>query len=183
LAVIDATRQQKVGEIPLKAHPESFQLAAGTSHIFVNLPDTHTVAVVDRTSRRQIGSWRTGRLGGNFPMALHEDHGHVLVVFRSPPELGVFSMNDGSLVATTRVCGDADDVFVDSKRQRAYVSCGQGLVDVLDTKAAAYRRIARIPTVTGARTSLFVPTLDVLLLSVRASGREPPAIWMLRPVS
>jgi hypothetical protein len=37
--------------------------------------------------------------------------------------------------------------------------CGDGFLDVLDAKGSAYRRIAHIPTVSGARTSLFVPEL------------------------
>jgi len=44
-----------------------------------------------------------------------------------------------------------------------------------------YRRIAEMRTAAGARTSLFVPTLDRLFLAVRASGQEPAAIWVLRP--
>ena len=90
-------------------------------------------------------------------MALDDDSQHVMVAFRSPSTLGVFSARDGTPVANVKSCGDADDVFVDAKRHRVYMSCGSGAVDVFDTEKAAYRRIARIPTVSGARTSLFVP--------------------------
>jgi hypothetical protein len=30
-------------------------------------------------------------------------------------------------------CGDGDDVFFDGKRNRIYVSCGDGSVDVIGT--------------------------------------------------
>jgi hypothetical protein len=89
-------------------------------------------------------------------------------------------MRDGSPVASTDSCGDADDVFVDAKRRRVYVSCGDGHIDVFDAQDG-YRRIAHIATVSGARTSLFVPEMDRLLLAVRASGGEPAAIWVYRP--
>ncbi|MER8533294.1 hypothetical protein NKH61_31590 [Mesorhizobium sp. M1005] len=181
LAVINPTTNRKTGDVPLKAHPESFQLDARTSHAFVNLPDIHSIAVVDRTSLAQIATWPTAGLAGNFPMALDDPHQHVLIAFRHPAWLGIFSMGDGSLVATAKICGDADDVFVDSKRQRAYISCGDGFIDVMDTWDPPYRRIAHIPTVSGARTSLFVPALDLLLLAVRASGEQLPAIWAFRP--
>jgi hypothetical protein len=46
-----------------------------------------------------------------------------------------------------------------------------------------YRRLARIPTVVGARTSLFVPDLDILLLAVRATLTEAAAIWVFKPQS
>jgi hypothetical protein len=77
-------------------------------------------------------------------------------------------------------CGDVDDVFLDVKRKRAYVTCGDGFVDVFDA-AASYARLARIPTVAGARTGLFIPDLDRLAVAVRASGAEPAAIWIYQP--
>jgi hypothetical protein len=90
-------------------------------------------------------------------------------------------MKDGSLVAGSDICGDADDLFVDAKRQRVYASCGDGVLDVLGAEGSAYRRIARIPTASGARTSLFVPELDRLFLAARAAPGEPASIWVFRP--
>jgi len=39
-----------------------------------------------------------------------------------------------------------------------------------------------IATVAGARTSLFVPEMDRLMLAVRASAGEPAAIWVFQPM-
>ncbi|MFX7082923.1 hypothetical protein ABTI41_20485, partial [Acinetobacter baumannii] len=78
-------------------------------------------------------------------------------------------------------CGDADDVFFDTKRHRLYISCGEGALDVFQRQGDGYREIGRTPTVSGARTSLWVPELDRLFLGVRASGREPAAVWVYRP--
>jgi hypothetical protein len=83
-------------------------------------------------------------------------------------------------MASIDLCGDADDVFVDAKRHRAYVSCGQGFIDVFDTNDPGYRRSARIPTVSGARTSYFVPSIDRLFLAAPATSTEPAAIWVFR---
>jgi YVTN family beta-propeller protein len=181
LAVIDPKSLQKTADIPLPAHPESFQLDPGSARVFVNLPGARAIAVVDRQAGKQTVSWPTTIAEGNFPMALHLAAGHVLAIFRSPATLGVFSMKDGSLVANPPICGDADDLFVDPKHQRVYASCGDGVLDVLGTEGGAYRRIARIPTASGARTSLFVPELDRLFLAARAAPGEPASIWVLRP--
>jgi hypothetical protein len=115
-------------------------------------------------------------------MAIDRDAHRVLVVFRSPPTLMALSSQDGRIVAKLETCGDADDVFVDPKRRRVYVSCGEGVVDVLEQAEAGYRRLARVPTVSGARTSLFVPELDRLFVAVRARSGEPAAIWVFRPL-
>jgi DNA-binding beta-propeller fold protein YncE len=180
LAVIDPATRRKVTDISLKAHPESFQLARTSAQIFVNVPQKREIAVVDRASGKQTASWPL-KSGENFPMALDDENQHVVVAFRSPPRLGVFSARDGAIVANVEACGDADDVFIDTKRHRAYVSCGSGFLDVFDTQGATYRRVAHIPTVSGARTALFVPELDRLLLAVRASAGEAAAVWIYRP--
>lgn len=182
LALIDPSTRSKVGDISLRAHPESFQIDPYTSQIFVNVPDARGIAVADRVSQKQIARWPTADRGANFPMALDHVRRQILVIFRAPAELGVFSITDGKPVATIETCGDSDDLFIDAKRARVYVSCGAGFLDVLEAKDATYRRIARIPTVSGARTSLFVPEMDRLLVAVRASSGEPAAIWIFRPM-
>jgi YVTN family beta-propeller protein len=181
LAVIDAKSFLKIADIPLRAHPESFQLDPDSNRVFVNLPDAHAIAVIDRQSGKQTANWPITIAGGNFPMALHRAAGQVFTIFRNPAKLGVFSIKDGALIATPDICNDADDLFVDAKRNRIYVSCGDGFLDVLDAEGNAYPRVAHIPTVLGARTSLFVPELDRLLLAVRAEAEEPASIWVFRP--
>jgi DNA-binding beta-propeller fold protein YncE len=177
LAMIDPASRRKVVDVPLPAHPESFQHDPGTHRIYVNLPAAKAIAVIDPATRKAT-TWPM-QAGGNFPMALRPAAQQVVVVFRSPAQLGVFAMADGAPVATAETCGDADDVFDDARRERIYVSCGDGFLDVFDTRD--FRRIARIRTEAGARTSLFVPELDRLFLAVRADGSEPAAIWVYRP--
>jgi hypothetical protein len=120
--------------------------------------------------------------GGNFAMTIDRDRGRILVAFRNPAELAVFAMADGKPVANAETCGDVDDLFVDAKRSRVYVSCGAGYVDVFQIDGVTYRRSTRIPTAVGARTSLFVPELDRLLVAVRAGQAGPAAIWMFKPL-
>src|SRR6266436_3237653 len=68
LAVIDPSTRNKVGDIPVKAHPEAFQIDPDSNQIFVNVPDAHGIAVVDRVTQKQIGQWPTPDRGANFPM-------------------------------------------------------------------------------------------------------------------
>jgi YVTN family beta-propeller protein len=180
IATIDLATNGKVADISLQAHPESFQLARSTRRIFVNVPKAREIAVIDRFAGKQTASWPVEN-GSNFPMALDEKSERVLVSFRNPAQLSVFSMRDGSTIAAIDACGDADDLFVDEKRQRVYLSCGDGYVDVFEPDEGSYRRAARIPTISGARTSLFVPDIDRLFVAARANPGEPAAIWVFRP--
>jgi YVTN family beta-propeller protein len=181
LAVIDALTRSKVADIPLKGHPESFQLSRDGKQIFVNVPNAREIAVIDRGMGKQIASWPMRTATGNFPMALDEGAGQVFTVFRYPAKLGIIASQEGKITAAPDTCRDADDIFVDAKRHRLYVSCGDGSLDVMDTQAA-FRRVARIPTVTGARTALFVPDLDRLFLAVRAQKGEAASIWIFQPL-
>ena len=180
LAVIDPVARRRIGDIRLPAHPESFQLDPSSKRIYVNVPNRRAIVVVDREAARQSASWRMNAGTANFPMALDPEAQRVLVMFRSPAKLGAFAMADGAMVGAADACGDADDLFLDAKRHRIYVSCGEGFIDVFD--AQTYRRVARIPTAAGARTSFFAPEFDRLMLAVRATGSEPAAIWVYRPM-
>src|SRR5207245_245814 len=83
---------------------------------------------------------------------LDRDAHRVLVVFHTPATLMALSSQDGDVAAELETCGDADDVFVDAKRRRVYVSCGEGVIDVFEQREAGYGRLARVPTLSGART-------------------------------
>jgi len=180
IAVIDVKQQKKLSAVPLPAHPESFQLGPDAKQVFVNVPGVHAIVVLNAASGSQTAKWLV-REGGNFPMAVDHAAGRVLIVTRNQPKLAVFAGADGAVIASVDTCGDSDDVFVDPKRGRVYVSCGTGFIDVFDIRGSAYERIAHIPTATGARTSLFVPDLDVFLLAVRATGANAAAIWVFKP--
>ena len=52
---------------------------------------------------------------------------------------------------------------------------------MLEANGSANQRIAHIPTVGGARTSLFVPEIERLFVAVRAKATEPTAIWVFPP--
>ena len=71
---------------------------------------------------------------------------------------------------------------MDPKRSRVYVSCGEGFIDVLAVQGNGYAKLAQVATAGGARTALFVPDLDRLLLAVRATVSAPAAIWEYRPI-
>ncbi len=181
LAMIEPTSRRKVGDIALKGHPESFQFDEDGQRIFVNVPDARQVAVVDVAQGRQVSSLALDDARSNFPMAVDAPGHRLLVATRSPARLIAFSTKDGKRLAAVDACGDADDAYVDDRRQRVYVTCGDGLVQVFGRHGQGYESIGQIPTVPGARTGLFAADADRLYVAVRARLREPAAIWVFRP--
>jgi hypothetical protein len=167
----------KLAEIALDAHPESFQLEKNGPRLFVNLPKSRKVAVVDRTKGSVVAIWRTGGAFSNYPMALDEKDRRLFIVCRVPPRLLVLDTNAERVVENLPVIGDSDDVFYDIARKRIYATGGEGGISVYQQENADhYKEIAKIPTVKGARTSFFSPDLSELFVAVRAEGSEPAAI-------
>jgi DNA-binding beta-propeller fold protein YncE len=181
LAVIDPDGNRRIVTYPLKAHPESFQIDTKRNRIFVNLPSARALTVLDRVTGKELANWPM-RHGGNFAMALDRDEARAFTVFRSPSKLTAFSYEKGTAVAEVNTCGDADDVFMDAKRKRVYVSCGDGFVDVFGIEGTLPSRLAHLVSAKGARTSLFVPEFDRLYLAARARAAQGAAIWVYRPL-
>jgi YVTN family beta-propeller protein len=181
LAVIDPASRRKIADMPLDGHPESFQFDETGARIFVNVPDAPQIAALDAVSGRKVSILDSAGASANFAMAIDADEHRVMIAFRNPARLVVFDTGTGKRAASLETCRDADDLFVDAQRRRVYVSCGEGVIDVFARVGSGYERIARVPTIAGARTSLFVAATDRLYLGVRASGAEPAAVWVFRP--
>ena len=167
----------KVADIKLDAHPESFQLEKSGSRIFVNLPNSKKVTIVDRGKSALLASWATDDAASNFPMALDEADNRLFIICRRPAVLLVLDTKSGAVVAKLPTVGDSDDVFYDANRKRIYASGGEGEIFVYQQQDPDhYSKIAQIETVKGARTSLFVPELGRLFLAVRREGQNPASI-------
>ena len=180
LVLIDPVRRQVVGRADLGAHPEGFQIDQAAQRAYVNMPAQRRIAVVDLAARRQIGSWPTGALFANYPLALSD--GVVAAVFRAPARLLVLEAATGRTLANLGACGDSDDVHFDARRGRLYVTCGAGVVEVFARDGATWRSLGRTETRSGARTALYVPELDRLFVAARAREGQGASILVVRPL-
>ena len=181
LAVIDPATHERIANIPLAGHPESFQLDPASATVFVNVPSARQIAIVSRETNEQIGAWPTGKLRSNYPLVFDAVHSRVISVFRRPARLQAYAPDSGQSLGGSETCSDSDDIFVDAKRLQAHVICGEGFVDTFEASGDDFTRIGRFTTSAGSRTGLFVPQLDRLIVAVRANDGEPAALWVLQP--
>jgi DNA-binding beta-propeller fold protein YncE len=173
IGIINAADGKQVGSIKLSAHPEAFELEKNGPRIFVNVPNSRQVAVIDRNKGEVTGTWKTDLAFGNFPMALDEANHRLFIGCRMPSKLVVLNTDSGDIVAKANISGDPDDVFYDSKRHRVYAICGAGKVDIMEqTDANTYKALTKINTADGARTGLFVPERDTLFVAVPHRGSQ-----------
>ena len=181
LAVIDAASRKRVANIPLKGHPEGFQLEATGRRIFINVPDARVIEVVSRDTHESIASWPVSTLRANYPLIIDEPNHRVLAAFRQPARLESFDLNDGRRLGGVDACADADDLFVDPRRSYVYVICGEGKVDTYSMTGKAFRRVSQIDIPRGSRTGLFLPEINRLVVAGRASDQAAAAVLVMRP--
>ena len=176
LAELD-TDGNKIAEPKLDAHPESFQLEKNSPRIYVNLPKSRKIAVVDRETHSIVATWGTGMSLANYAMALDEGDHRLFVVTRYLARLLVLETGSGKIVQSLSAIGDCDDIFFDQARKRIYATGGEGAISVFaQQEADHYKEIARVPTVKGARTSFFSPDFGRLYIGVRRQSSSPAMI-------
>ena len=167
LAVINAMdNQSKIKNIALSGHPESFQLERSGKRIFVNVPTSGKVEVIDRERGEVVASWPISEQA-NFPMALDEAHHRLFIGTRKPGKLLVLDTETGKAIANLASVGDADDIYYAAETRRIYVSGGEGFVYVFEQQNAdRYVLLDKIATEKGARTSIYVSEWNRLYVAV-----------------
>src|SRR3984893_3263124 len=177
IAIINASDGKQLGSIKLSAHPEAFELEKRGKRIFVNVPNSRHVAVIDREKGDVVATWKTDLAFGNFPMALDEGNHRLFVGCRLPSNLLVLNSDSGDIVAKIDISSDADEVFYDGKRHRIYAVCGSGKIDIIEqTDSNSYKALTKVDTAEGARTGLFVPERDTLFVAVPHRGSQQAEI-------
>ena len=179
IAMIDPKTDERIGQVyKTDGHPESFQVEAKGSRIFVNVPDAgNVVEAIDRKSGA-VTKWPLKGLRGNYAMALNEEDHRLFTVTRKTPMLVVFNTETGSEVGRFRAAGECDDVFFDVSRKRIYVIGAEGFISVFQEKDPDhYELLANVPTGIGIRTGYFFVKRDRFYVGVPAKGNEPSQVW------
>jgi DNA-binding beta-propeller fold protein YncE len=174
IAVIDAGTRKQIADIKLPAHPESFQIDIKEGKIWVNLPNAGMIGVVDIKQAKLVDKWKRLLPRFNFPMVYDETGRRIIVGYRFPATLKVLDSNTGKEIFSSGMVGDADDFYWDPVNQEILISGGGGAINIFKQSGNnSYKLVADIPTPKGARTSLFIPELRVLLLATREQGDKP----------
>jgi hypothetical protein len=181
IAIIDAASHKQVSDIPLPAHPESFQIDAKAGKLWVNLPGSGMVGVADLKTLKLTAKWSRLLPRSNFPMAYDEVQHRIIVGYRLPAKLIVYDSETGKEIFSAPMVGDVDDLYWDAKSKQVYISGGGGAVDIFkQVSATTYQQTAHVKTRNGARTSLLVPELSLFLIAARTSGDQQAALLVYK---
>ncbi len=176
LFIIDASKDRVVGKITLEAHPEGFEVEQVGLNIFVNVPITRKIVVIDRDAQQIRNQWPIEDGCRNFPMALDEGSKRLFIGCRERLKLLVLNAITGSTISQLDIGKDADNVFYDPASKNIYVSLGEGAIGVYNRNKDQYKFVKNIPTAPGARTSFFDSGSKRLFLAVPHRGQQPAEI-------
>ena len=166
IAVIDAATFKLLADIKLQGHPEAFQLDIAPKKIYVNVPDKQQVEIIDLDKQIVIDRWKLTTAKSNFPMALDAANHRLFIGCRHPAKLLVLDAETGKQITAIDTDSDVDDIFYNPKNGSIYLSCGGGYVDIFKQETAnTYTLVEKIPSRSGARTSLFIPQSDRLIVA------------------
>jgi DNA-binding beta-propeller fold protein YncE len=160
----------------------ALQLEADRPRMYVNSKSGQVIAI-DTDSNKVIDHFPVAPAGVNAALAIDEPHRRLFVGCRRNPSLVVMDSDTGKVVSRVPIPGDVDDVSFDLKRGRIYASCGDGAIAVIrQVDADRYEALATIPTVKGARTSVFNADDGRLYLAVPRRAERPkqenPEVWV-----
>jgi DNA-binding beta-propeller fold protein YncE len=178
LAALDAKTGAKISDIRLAAHPESFRMDTNGSNLYVNVPDARQIDVVDRDKGTITTNWAVNEARGNFAMSLDEENNRLFIGCRHPSTVLVYNYENGRLLQNIPVAADADDLFYDARNKLVYVSCGDGdgrIEIIRQVDVDNYQKARRVLTAPDARTSLFIPELNLLCVAAPEQNKDEPA--------
>jgi len=179
LGIIDVTKDEIVGEIPLSNFPKQFDFVG--NKMYINIPATNTIEVADLTLQKVVATWPVKEAKENVPMAIDRVH-QLLFIGCEPGKLVVYDLKTEKAIATVDISKEADGIYYDTKRAQIYVSCGEGFIDIIkQITADSYQPVSKIQTVAGAGTSLFIPELDLFILAVPQTDKNKAEIRVYQP--
>ena len=160
---------------------EGFQIAAGKPQLYLVIPSPSQLVVIDtdkKSRRHHPINWRAAAI--RWPWTTPTSAS--LSVVARPRRSWSWTASPARKSPACRSPRTIDDLFYDAKRKRLYASCGEGfLVAIKQMDADNYEATEKIPTVKGAKTSLFDADTGRLFLAVpRQSGKSGPEIRVYR---
>lgn len=171
--VIDAVSNEVVATIALDAKPE-FARADGRGHVYVNLEDKNSVAVIDSRALNVAAVWQIP--GCEEPSGLALDRrGNRLFPACGNKVMVVMDAGNGSVLGTAPIGEGVDGTAFDPGARLAFASCGEGVLSVVYPRGGAAEVVQTVTTERGARTMTLDERSHRIYLVTASYGAAPAA--------
>jgi DNA-binding beta-propeller fold protein YncE len=163
--------------IMLRGEPE-FLAADEAGKVYINLMNTHEVAVVDFKARKVVANWPVAPGGLPVGMAIDARSGRLFIGCRGPQKLIVMSTKDGKVLSDLPIGESVDAVKLDNGQAFASTA-GAQLFVAGETSPGKFAIVQTVKTGDGARTMGVDPTTQKIYLPAAeyetgTNGRRAP---------
>jgi DNA-binding beta-propeller fold protein YncE len=182
LGMVDAQTYGVKTDFKLPGSVEGFQIAPGAPRLYLVIPSPSQVAVIDIDKAEIVANYPLKLAAEGHPLVIDAANKRVFIGCRQAPKVVVMDSETGKEITSIDIPADIDDLHYDARRKQLYASCGEGFLAVIkQTDADNYAVVEKIPTVKGAKTSLFDPDTGMLYLAVpRQPGKPGPEVQVYK---
>lgn len=150
--------------IPLDAKPE-FGVSDGAGHVYVNLEDKSSVAVIDTKTMKVTDVWKIEGGEGPSGLAIDLEHHRLFSGCGGNQVMAVLDAKTGKTLATVPIGKGVDACAFDPGTGEAFASCGDGTLTVAkETAPGKYEVVQTVQTRRGAKTMALDPTTHTVYL-------------------
>ena len=177
--VIDAVSNEVIATIALDAKPE-FARSDGHGHVYVNLEDKNSLAVIDARALTVQSVWPISGCEEPSGLAIDVGAGQLFAVCDNHV-MAMIETATGRVLGTVAIGAGPDGAGYDPGTRLAFASCGEGVLTAVTRGRSGAPEVAQtLPTQRGARTMTLDETRHELYL-VTASFGPPPAATAEHP--
>ena len=150
--VIDPAQKKIVATIELPAAaPEDIAFDDSFQHLFQNVKNGNSVALIDPSTNKVTASWPTAPATGPHGMAIVTEFNAILVVGGNG-KLVLMSQKDGHVISSVDVPGRVDQMAYDVTLHRAYCASGTGKIGIVKVEADKLTSLGDAPSENGAHS-------------------------------
>jgi DNA-binding beta-propeller fold protein YncE len=169
MTLIDPSAAKAVGRLPVGGKLE-FAVADGHGHLFVNIEDRNTMAVLDTLGRKVLRSYDLPGCEGPSALGIDNESGVLVAACANRTALAIRAADGSVLAPHLAIDRKPDAVIFDKTRKNFYIPCGRDgtLVVISEAKDGGLAVQSSVRTAVGAHTGaldpqtgrLYLPTAD-----------------------
>ncbi|MFI5087746.1 MAG: YncE family protein [Terriglobales bacterium] len=180
VTVIDAASLKVLATIPVSGKPE-FAAYDGHKHVFVNIEDKGTVAVIDAKAMKVTSEWPLAPCEAPTGLAIDRKKGRLFAGCSGNKVMAVVDAKHGKLLASVPIGAGCDGTEFDPASGLAFAANGRdGTVTVVgETAPGKFEAVATVATQVSGRTIALDERTHQLFIPV--AKMQPPAAPGQRP--
>jgi len=176
VTAIDAKAGSVVGTVNLDGAPEQ-AVTDGKGHLYVDLEDKDSIAVVDVKSLSVIARYGLSGKGGGPGGLAFDPKNHILfAACHEPATMVVLDARDGRLIDALPIGSGVDGAVFNPATMEAFSSQGDGTLTVIkETSPTKFVVIQNVPTQRSAKTlTLDTKTNHIFLIAAEFTAPPTP---------